>query len=304
MNTKITILTIAAMTVMLGACNKSEKIEDKSPEYITVSTGIGTMNKLSTSADGSQTFTAGDQISVYVWTGSPDASPAEFVVNNSINTLGDDSKWGAAPQMLWKNLTDKHYFIGIYPKTETNVTDLSKLVHKVNMSKQMGSDILVASELTGKIAQTAPVPLTFNHMMSKVNIELSYRDQWAEEYQSQGGIPDVDKVTIENVTDEATINCLAGTVTAGGNRAIITMPQVEKNLKYSTIIVPQSGIRTVAVTIKGKNYTYTHGEDIKFESGKITTIKLIVGRNQVVTGDITINNWTAGQTIDDGEALD
>lgn len=302
MNTEFTILTIAAMTVMLGACNKSEKVENKAPEYITVSTGIGTMNKLSNASDGSQSFTAGDQISVYVWTGSPDTSPAEFVVNNSINTLGDDNKWNAAPQMLWKNLTDKHYFIGIYPKTD--VTDLSRLSHKVEMAKQMESDLLVAAELTGKIAQTAPVPLTFNHMMSKVNIELSYRDQWTEEYQNQGGIPDVDKVTIENVTDEATINCLAGTVTAVGNRATITMPQVEKNLKYSTIIVPQSGIRTVAVTIKGKNYTYTHGEDIKFESGKITTIKLIVGRNQAVIGDVTINNWAAGQTIDEGEALD
>ena len=69
------------------------------------------------------------------------------------------------------------------------------------------------------------------------------------------------------------------------------------------MLVPQSGITTIAITIDGSDYIYTHPSDIKFESGKVTTIRLIVGRNQIDLGDVTIQDWAAGDTISGGEAL-
>lgn len=296
------IITAAAAALMLGACTKTGKVE--TPEFITVSSGIGTTSKVTTAADGSQSFSEGDKISIYAWTGAPAPVPAADarVVDNSINTLGKDGKWTAAPQMLWKNLTENHYFIGIYPANAQSVTDFAKLSHKVDVADQTGSDILIANELSGKIAQSNPVPLTFDHVMAKVSIELTYRNQWADEYED--GIPAVEEVYIANVASDATIDCLNKAVTAGTDKAKFALPQIEENKKYVSVIVPQTGVKSVTVKINGRNYTYTHREDFKFESGKITTIKLIVGRNQIDLGDVQINGWTSGETIEGGEALD
>lgn len=296
------IITAAAAALMLGACTKTGKVE--TPEFITVSSGIGTMSKVTTAADGSQSFSEGDKISIYAWTGAPAPVPAADarVVDNSINMLGKDGKWTAAPQMLWKNLTENHYFIGIYPANAQSVADFAKLSHKVDVADQTGSDILIANELSGKIAQSNPVPLTFDHVMAKVSIELTYRNQWADEYED--GIPAVEEVYIANVASDATIDCLNKAVTAGTDKAKFALPQIEENKKYVSVIVPQTGVKSVTVKINGRNYTYTHREDFKFESGKITTIKLIVGRNQIDLGDVQINGWTSGETIEGGEALD
>lgn len=199
-------------------------------------------------------------------------------------------------------MTENHYFIGIYPANAQSVADFAKLSHKVDVADQTGSDILIANELSGKIAQSNPVPLTFDHVMAKVSIELTYRNQWADEYED--GIPAVEEVYIANVASDATIDCLNKAVTAGSAKAAVAVPAVENNKKYVSVIVPQTGVKSVTVKINGRNYTYTHREDFKFESGKITTIKLIVGRNQIDLGDVQINGWTSGETIDGGEALD
>ena len=166
------IISALAAVAMIG-CNKTEKVA--APEFITVSTDI--QSKVSTNADGSQIFTAGDQISVYAWTGDPANVPAVRVVDNSINTLGTDGVWTAAPQMLWKNLTDKHYFIGVYPAHAASEADLSAVKVSVDPADQLSSDVLVATELSGKIAENNPVLLSFSHVMAKVAIELSYRNQ-------------------------------------------------------------------------------------------------------------------------------
>ena len=50
------------------------------------------------------------------------------------------------------------------------------------------------------------MPLTFDHVMAKVSIELTYRNQWADEYED--GIPAVEEVYIANVASDATIDCL------------------------------------------------------------------------------------------------
>lgn len=299
MNRKHFLIALVPVLAVLGSCHKhNENVE--TPKYITVSTSIGTVTKVATNADGSQNFVAGDQISVYAWTGDANVAPAiaDRVVNNSVNTLGNDGKWIAQPQMLWKNLQDKHYFVSVYPVTATAVDDLANYNFTVNVTDQAASDLLVATELNGKIAENNPVSLTFDHVMATVNVELSFRNQW-------GGTPTVENVTLGNVSTVSSVNLLTKGITASDtDRADVAILQVTDNVKYTSVIVPQTGVSKVAIKIGGKDFIYTHNSDFKFESGKITTIKLIVGRNQVDLGEVTINDWQSGDTIDGGEALD
>lgn len=293
MKTKHYSVVIAALALL--GCNKVEE-KPAAPEFITVSTSI--LTKISTHPDGSQVFTSGDKISVYAWTGSPASVPAERVVENAINTLGTDGKWTAAPQMLWKNLTEKHYFIGVYPAHAAAEADLTNVAFTLDPSDQTASDLLVASELSGRLAETNPVVLNFGHLMAKLSIELSFRNQWG------GQTPDVEAVRLKNVDSNASVNLLTKVVSPkGAGTADLGIPELEENTKYGSVIIPQGGVNTVAITIGGSDYVYTHPGDINFESGKITTIRLIVGRNQVDLGEVVINDWQDGQTISGGEAV-
>lgn len=302
MNKKFYLLAIVPAVLAISGCNKTVN-DGPAPKYITVSTDIAT--KVTTAADGTQTFTKGDKISVYAWIGDPATAPAAAsrVVDNSINTLGEDGKWTAEPQMLWKNLSDKHFFISVYPENAAPEADLTKVACTVDPARQTESDILVATELNGKVADNNPVSLTFDHVMSKVNVELSFRNQW-------GGTPEapvtptVESVQLGDVATDGTVNYLTKTVTPGTARAAMVLPQTRANIVYSSVLIPQTGIKTVVIRIDGKDFTYTHGSDFTFEKGKYTTIKLIVGRNQIDLGDVTINGWGKGDEINGGEALD
>ena len=305
MKKTILYLALAGVTAMiLAGCNK-EHGQAEQPEFITVSTNIGDMTRVSTADDGTQNFEVGDEISVYAWTGDKNVAPAaaDRVVDNSVNKLGSEAKWVATPQMRWKNMKDEHYFIGVYPKDAASVADLTSADYTLNVDDQEASDLLIATELKGMVADNNPVPLTFDHAMAKVVINLTFRNQWDVVGKA------VEKVELENVAMDAKVNYLTKAVTSGADRkAELGIPVITADTKYESIIIPQTGVNTVVISVKSegvtKTFPYVHSGDFVFEAGKVTTINLIVGRNQIDLGNVSINNWGKGDVIDNGEALD
>ncbi len=65
----------------------------------------------------------------------------------------------------------------------------------------------------------------------------------------------------------------------------------------------KDGIQKITVKIGGTNYTYDNLTPFKFESGKITTVNLEVGRDGILLNDVKITNWETSTPIN-GEALD
>ena len=300
MKTKYYIFALAAMTMTLGSCSDSENTTGtEAPKSITVSTSIGKMTRITTDEKGAQAFSEGDEISVYAWTGSADKVPAaaERVVNNAINKL-TDKVWVATPQMLWKNNLDQHYFIGIYPTK--NVDNLTADTYTFNAENQAASDLLVAVNVKGlsytKDAKDA-VKLDFTHVMAKMVVNLTYKNQW-------GGIPTVKNVVVSDAVKEATINYLTKAVTPTATaQADFEVPATVANTQYVSVLIPQNGIQKLAITIGDKTFIYDNGTPFNFESGKITTINLEVGRDQVILDEVKISDWENGNTFK-GEAFD
>lgn len=300
MKTKYYIFALAAMTMTLGSCSDSDNtIGTEAPKSITVSTSIGKMTRITTDEKGAQAFSEGDEISVYAWTGSADKVPAaaERVVNNAINKL-TDKVWVATPQMLWKNNLDQHYFIGIYPTK--NVDNLTADTYTFNAENQAASDLLVAVNAKGlsytKDAKDA-VKLDFTHVMAKMVVNLTYKNQW-------GGIPTVKNVVVSDAVKEATINYLTKAVTPTATaQADFEVPATVANTQYVSVLIPQNGIQKLAITIGDKTFIYDNGTPFNFESGKITTINLEVGRDQVILDEVKISDWEDGTTFS-GEAFD
>ena len=301
MKKKTYLIALMAMALTLGSCSDNENgIGGETSKYITVSTSIGNMTRVATDANGGQTFEEGDEISVYAWTGDATTVPAATgrVVDNAINKLTKGS-WISTPQMLWKNNRDKNYFIGVYPKKA--ISDLAAGEYVFDATKQVESDLLVAVNIDGITAEgKQAVPLTFTHVMAKLVVNLAYKNQWGTEG------PTVDKVAVVNAAKKATVNYLTKVVTPSAvaeDKADFDMPVLTANKKYASIIIPQDGVQKIIITIGGKDFIYDNGTPFKFESGKITTINLEVGRDQVILDEVKISNWTEG-SIFGGEALD
>ena len=286
-----------AMTMTWSSCSDEEISNgSEAPKSITVTTSIGNTTRLTTDEKGSQHFTEGDEISVYSWAGAA-PSAENMVINNAINKL-TDKVWVATPQMLWKDRETLHNFIGIYPTT--TVEDLTAGAYKLNVANQEASDLLVAVNTNGlsyeKNANDA-VKLEFTHVMAKLVVNLTYKNQW-------GGIPDVDKVVVSDVLTDASVNYLTKAVTPAEIAKVdLKLPATTANSKYTTILVPQSGIQKLTITIGDKDYVYDNGSPFSFDSGKITTINLEVGRDEIILNDVKISDWEPGKTFG-GEALD
>lgn len=291
------ILAAMAATLVLASCNNDENGGVDTAEYITVNTSIGSLTRTATADDGTQTFVKDDKISIYAWTGSADVVNADaMVVNNSVNTY-DGTKWTASPQMLWKDMISAHFFLGVYPSK--SITDFSADAYTLDVTNQEQSDLLVAvnagTDKAGFIATNTAVPLQFDHVMAKLIVNLTFRNQWAT-------TPTVTNVTTGNLKSKATVNYLAksATVTAEGATNIV-LPVTTPNTKYQSIMIPQAGEgATITIKIGEKDYIYTG--TVKLEGGKYTTVNLIVGRDGITLGSVSINEWGEGTTINGGEA--
>lgn len=303
MKKKTCLFALMAMALTLGSCSDNENgIGGETSKYITVSTSIGNMTRVVTDANGGQAFEEGDEISVYAWTGDATVAPetSERVVNNAINKLTNGS-WVSTPQMLWKNNRDKHYFIGVYPTKA--ISDLAAGEYVFDETKQTESDLLVAVNPDGlsyNADEQQTVPLTFTHVMAKLLVNLTYKNQWGTEG------PTVDKVVVGDAVKSATVNYLTKVVTPSAvaeDKANFDMPALTANKQYASIIIPQDGVQKITIVIGGKNFIYDNGTPFKFESGKVTTINLEVGRDQVILDEVKISDWTEGSTFG-GEALD
>ena len=284
--------TVASLAAYSCSSNE-EPAEKQDPVYITVNTMIGAASRTVTQDDGTEAFADGDVISAYAWTGSGTTVPNDLVVNNSLNTLTKGT-WVANPQMLWQNMTASHYFLGVYPARQ--ITNFTADTFTLGASAS-DNDILVAVNNSGLAATQNPVTLTFNHIMAKLVVNLTYRNQW------EGLNPTVSGV-VAKAAKAATIDYLAtAPVTATGEIADITLDSATANAKYTAVMVPQTSFQTITVTIDGKPYTYDNGKAIALESGKITTVNLIVGRDKISAESVSINDWKQGETINGGEAL-
>ena len=299
MRTKTYLFALMTMALTLGSCSNDENgIGGETSKYITVSTSIGNMTRVATDENGGQKFEEGDEISVYAWTGDATVAPetSERVVNNAINKLTNGS-WVSTPQMLWKNNRDNHYFIGVYPTVA--ISDLTAGEYTFDVTKQEESDLLVAVNTDGisyNADEQQTVPLTFTHVMAKLVVNLTYKNQW-------GGIPTVEKVIVGNAAKEATINYLTKAVTPSTTvKEDFSLPEITENTKYVSVIIPQEEVKQLTIVVGGKNFIYDNGTPFKLETGKITTVNLEVGRDEIKLGEVKISDWEDGSTFN-GEAL-
>lgn len=284
--------------VALTGCSKDNEQPDSRmrSEYITVSTSIGALTRVSVEGNASR-FEDGDKISVYAWLGTAaEVNTSRMVVNNSVNTLAA-GKWTSEPMMKWNDMTTPHFFLAVYPPR--TVTDFKADAVTVDPTRQTDADLLVAVNAgnsdAGISATANPVSLRFDHVMSKLVVKLEYRNEFAE-------TPQVTSVSTE-ARNTGTVDYLKGLVTPAGEAGAFALPPVRSNAEYASVLIPQA-VQKISVLINGRNYLYTHATPLLLEKGKVQVVKLIVGRNRIELNEVLINDWNNASEISGGEAVD
>lgn len=283
-------IAYAMLAVTLTACSSDDN-GTPAPKYINIDAQLSPVTKTTVAADGTMSFTSGDAISVYAWTGSATAAPtsaSDFAVAGSTNTY-DGSKWTASPQMLWKNLTTPHFFLAVYPSRDI----LTDKTFTLDVNNQDKCDIMSATNFgtnnAGIVATETAIPLVFNHLMAKLQVNLQFRNQWGE-----AGPTSVS--TSVNTHTTAEINFLTNEINATGATSDIALPSVATTVEgyaksYESILIPVTDLKTITISIDGHDYTYTHDNNIQFQSGKTTIVNLVVGRNEITLGNLSIKGW-------------
>lgn len=281
--------------LLFTGCSKNNDEEAPAPsKYITVNTGI-----LSRVSDDGSKFTAGDNLMLYGWTGDKSNPGGSIMVVNGVkNTTSDGNLWLPEIPMLWKDTTTPHYFAAVSPAmTISDLTGID-IVLKGELAED---DIMAANNLNGVKASDGDgkgkVAMIFDHLMSRIIVNLTYKNEFGLDSEGKPIIPEVNEATIKLVR-EAKLNVLGKSATLGaGNAGAMNLVVVKAKEEYRMIAVPQTikkGESFITLKIKNKDYIYTPAEDIVLQAGMSTHIKLTVGREAIYLEGITVNGWGEG----------
>ncbi len=265
----------------------------------------GIVNKsLRSIRDGnSTTFENGDKISVFGWSeqkGNNNSVPFDVLADGSVGTF-DGTKWSLDKPLLWENETTPHYFLAVYPARE--ITDSNADTFVLDTADQEKSDLMAAviSEGVDASQTRGKISLNFEHLMAKLVVNLYFRNEF-------GGTPEVESVIYEGCT-EAEVDYMAKSVTATV-KGDVSLPETATpttgyDKTYSSIVIPAKNTYIIRIKIDGDDYVFAYPEDIPLERGKVTTLNLNVGKDEITLNAVTVTDWDGkeAQNFENGEKI-
>ncbi len=220
---------------------------------------------------------------------------------------------GAAVTPKWRNATDMVNVVAYHPYQttvpESKVLDVAVLADQSNNTNVVASDLLFYTKLVNpSLTNTSEIlngldrinttdvgtlPIRFEHKFSKFRIALKFSTEFT------GPVIGVDDMfTTTGLALKSTLLFADGLVPA----AVIdptTNPATEikmclDNAGYEAIITPQAVAANQLHTIfqfNGLLYRYTHATQFQFESGKLYTLTLTVGKDKIISDGFSITDW-------------
>lgn len=293
----------AALAITLAACSSDDNIAYTNEE-IKIHTTIGSMTR--TVLDGNSTkFVANDELRLYAWDGTLSATSSPWI-NGVAVKLNSENKWVPASQILWKTAETAHDFLAVYPSSLVNsLSDLTTCSYTMkDDGNVIDNDILRAYSPAVKMPADNTLNLPFKHLMAKIQVNLKFRTQWET-------TPTVTSVT-GSLAKAANINFISNGISpdrlaaATPSRAftVKATPATGYVYSYEIIAVPDDpDFKTINIAIDNNTYTFEYTDpnnggqsSIALESGKVTTINLIVGHNKVEL-DMDNSDPTSGTGI-------
>lgn len=258
-------------------------------QKITVRATLADWDKVTASATGQIVFnpdvTGKDNIASALQTGGFDvyksSTNGAFATKSTTLTYAD-SKWSYSPIIYWAGQSDDSYFRAVSPKGRDNET------------LNQGVDLLWGTSGNTAInPRTGDVPLTFEHLMSKlcINLETVTGDAAVD---LEGA-----KIAISNMAIAGTYNIADGSVSS--NSVAATMLS-EQPSGFTETVIPQTITDAAKVTITLKDGT-TYSLQLnqcKTENG-VAVGSWVKGTNYTYTITLTKQEITFSAEVKDWE---
>lgn len=313
------ILVIATSTLILSGCSKSEDMPTENLNgEIRLSSGVTTLTRATFGMDTQ--IANGQTVTVYV----DNVSGTEIYGNNVLTADGKAGLSGTTPMYFPEDKTAVSIYAFHINKTATDNFPTSPITHRVandqtTAAGYASSDLLYATSPSVAFTKTA-IPLTFYHLLSKVEVALK----------SGNGAPDLTGATISIVGTKVKANFMPDktiTITDQGQRgSLITLPTDDNaptnitidaiksidfevaNIAYNeAIIVPQT-VQQDAKFIKVKltnnsELFYKLRSTTTFESGKKYQYQITANLSGL-TATSTITDWEAVNPVQGNAEID
>ncbi len=300
MRTMKTLFNSLALASCLAfvSCDKAPAGDNaSSQDEITVTASVGGLTR-AVSEDGVyRSFESGDEISVFVWTGTPESgslTSSQTVVNNVRNRFYGSSAWIPERSMYWNFSVSsrEHSFSAVYPAVDLKMPGAMQGSYSAVGGKV--EDVLVA-RVDGQTPTPVPVKLTFNHVMSLLEVNLTFNNELAHVDPASA------YVTVDVATD-AVVDYIGAVSSASGEPSECRLSALTGGLAHSAVLPAQEVPINLTVHFDGGSRSLNReGLDLVLESGRRTVLNLNVGKSFVELGGVSVSDWADGDTIGGGE---
>lgn len=267
------IFLIAAMAAAVCACEKESNVSVYVPDAGEIQLDMLHPDQKTRVTDAG--FDADDKIGVYVTASDAELQLAGNQVNNEPFTYNGTS-WTSARKVYWNKGSHNVYAYYPYSKSVNDVVDYSFRVQTDQSTAEAysQSDFLWAGVMN-VAASATPVPMHFEHKMSKVVVKLVKGEKF------EGDIPADAEVYIMSTVPQAVVDLSTGDA-AKDNFASAESIKCRKIApgEYSAIVVPQSltSRRPLVEVIVGP-VSYLMEAKISFRQGYKHTMTVTLNQN-------------------------
>ena len=290
---------MAALSVSLWSCSKDAPADPIAPvqpnPQLTQLCLKGTITSMPLARVNADGFEANDKVGVYVATAST-LNSAGNTLDNEVFTYSSGNI--AAPQgkeVYWASDDVRLSVFAYYPYVtgapKTGVVNFSVEADQSTSAKYYGSDFISAKSLN-LAPQSSPVALTFNHLLSRLDVELVAGDgitqdelRAAEKSLLVGGLDMSGKVDI-----------VAGTVVGDEQFGDVAPYKVDGD-SYSFIAYPCD--EKLSFRLEMDDELYSSSADIELKAGYRSEITITVDKYEPQTLSLSvvgINPWTDDAT--------
>ncbi len=208
-----------------------------------------------------------------------------------------DDEGAAKKEMSWAGSTGNIAVKAATFSLSSTSTTLNALTDQSTADGIKASDHLYYYSNAVKPSENGTISIPFNHIMSKLEITITLRNQY--------GTPETSPITSAiafGSATSATYSHAVATPWSNYNSAVSDISlcssgsysAAERTATYEAILIPQNIAEStfgVKVKIGDKTYTWKSANAVTLEGGKKYTLNLTLGKNELTLNTISVSNW-------------
>lgn len=294
----------AVASVMLTACsseNEEAKVTDSSPLRLSTQNITG-LTRAGQSVQLAQ-FANGQNVGIFLVedNNGPATSGTNVTVYSQPLTYVADGNGALANTQYWPTDGNGLYIYGVYPlaaATAAAAYNATGVTFSVQANQTADANYMLSDLMTGVptnplsnpvARQTSAVGLTFTHLLTKIDVNLTAGDGFAASDMNNA------VVSILNTKPTTTFGVQSTTVgEASGTAAPIV---AGTGAATSAIIVPQTvaaSANFIQVAVGGGNYIYKLTADKTFAAKTKYTYSITVNKTGLILTSTSVTDWLEG----------